>query len=149
MKTIEQAKNKLEAARAKAKEARRQYDKLISAEKRGRLARAKKKAKFRIGDIIRYRPDIAPILVIAIECYDSGEPTYRGLQVCGGKLTRNIRSTQGWGTQAPYVGGDGKRYPENDWQKVGDCTELRANRHNQPPPSPERKRDASHDAGAL
>ncbi len=125
MKTLEQLAKAHEAAKSKLKAAKLALNRARSRDRDNVLRTAKKKAKFRIGDIIRYNPEKPPILVTHIECYSNGEPTYRGLEVCSGVLTRNMRSSYGHGTQNPYFNGLKERCPEQDWVKVGDCRSLR------------------------
>lgn len=97
---------------------------LINREKKRLLSDAKIKAKFKIGDIIEYGNSKShQILVTYIACYNCGNPWYGGIEVLNGKLTRNLRRTEGWGHQHEIIDDNGNKYPST-WKKVGDCSML-------------------------
>lgn len=136
MKTLKSIDQEIEKVRQKLKKITNSRKSFIISQKIKRLKNAKTKAKFKVGDIITYCEYKPAILVTSIECYDYdyefdvAEPVYKGFQIINGRLTRNFRSSAGHGTQDPYIGGDGNRYPKQDWKKISDCTNLKFNPEN-------------------
>ena len=110
MKTLNEVNQKLEKARAAVRALDKSKKAILRRETVGRLVRAQKKAKYRIGDILVFGGD-EQLLVTHIGCYTSGHPWYGGLQIVNGKLTRIRRSTEGWGN-------------ESEFKKIGDCSML-------------------------
>lgn len=124
MDSINKIDKKLAEARASLKKLNAEKKRLIRLATTGRLAAAKKKAKYKIGDILEYAHENPPILVTGIGCYEDGDPWYEGLQILNGKLTRNRRRTEGWGKQSATTDRDGRAF-QSTWRKVGDCSMLR------------------------
>ena len=104
------------------KQQKKLRDSVSGGHKRAAMTIARKRAKFRVGDVIRYSPRHSPILVTSLGCYESGEPYYNGLEVQNHTLTRNQRTTKGFGTQNPRV--QGRDVKASEWVKVGDCSRL-------------------------
>ena len=115
---------KLAAAKKLTSELRKQLATLTrdasADEARNNLRIAKRKAKFRVGDIIEYTESHHPIVVTEIVAYyGKAYPAYHGYEVANGRLTMNKRGTEGWGTQeeSSRIG--------YSWKKVGHARDLR------------------------
>ena len=128
---IQHTTKKLAAAKKLTSELRKQLATLTrdasADEARNNLRIAKRKAKFRVGDIIEYTESHHPIVVTEIVAYN-GEayPAYHGYEVANGRLTMNKRGTEGWGTQeeSSRIG--------YSWKKVGHARDLRRATPNAP-----------------